>query len=94
MKISSLNRADAGQAGASAFTLAEMLIAMGIFSMVIASMVAVQLFGLRVYTLAATKLNATAGCRKALNQVREIAIRRPAPSPTLGCRPTRSAMPC
>jgi type II secretory pathway pseudopilin PulG len=62
---------DSRPAGAAAFTLAEMLITMGIFSMVIIAMVATQLFGLRIYTLAATKLNATAGCRKALNQVRD-----------------------
>jgi prepilin-type N-terminal cleavage/methylation domain-containing protein len=71
MKMLSLNRMDACRTGRSAFTLAEMLIAMGIFSMVIAAMVATQLFGLRVYTLAATKLSATAGCRKALNQIRD-----------------------
>src|ERR1035437_5293844 len=71
MKILSLNRMDSRRTGASAFTLAEMLIAMTIFTMVIAAMVATQLFGMRVYTLAATKLSATAGCRKALNQVRD-----------------------
>ena len=57
--------------GAPAFTLAEMMIAIAIFSMVIAAMVATQLFALRVYTLAATKLSATAGCRKALNTIRD-----------------------
>lgn len=71
MKILPFHWMNPRRAGASAFTLAEMLIAMGIFSMVIIAMVATQLFGLRVYTLAATKLNATAGCRKALNQVRD-----------------------
>ena len=34
-------------------------------------MIAVQIFGLRIYTLAATKLVATAGGRKALNQIRD-----------------------
>jgi type II secretory pathway pseudopilin PulG len=71
MKIFPLNRINSRRTGASAFTLAEMLIAMTIFTMVVAAMVAVQLFGMRVYTLAATKLSATAGCRKALNQVRD-----------------------
>jgi type II secretory pathway pseudopilin PulG len=71
MKILSLDRMYSRRTGASAFTLAEMLIAMGVFSMVIGGMIATQLFGLRVYTLAATKLSATAGCRKALNQVRD-----------------------
>jgi hypothetical protein len=32
---------------------------------------AIQLFGLRMYTLAATKSSATAGCRKALDQIRD-----------------------
>jgi hypothetical protein len=54
-----------------AFTFAEMCIAMGVFSMVVAAMVAVQLFGLRMYTLAATKLSATEGCRKTLNAIRD-----------------------
>ena len=71
MKTLAPPRTDSGRTGAAAFTLAEMLIAMGIFSMVIAAMVATQLFGMRVYTLAATKLSATAGSRKALNQIRD-----------------------
>ena len=54
-----------------AFTLAEILIAMGVFSMVVAAMFAVHLFGLRMYTLAATKLSATEGCRKTLNALRD-----------------------
>jgi hypothetical protein len=56
---------------ACAFTFAEMCIALGVFSMVVAAMVAVQLFGLRMYTLAATKLSATEGCRKTLNAIRD-----------------------
>ena len=71
MKILPFHQIDSRRTGASAFTLAEMLIAMAIFTMVIAAMIATQLFGLRVYTLAATKLSATAGCRKALNLIRD-----------------------
>ncbi len=71
MKSLSVRQINSSRAGEPGFTLAEMLIAMGIFSMVIAAMVAVQLFGMRVYTLAATKLSATAGCRKALNVIRD-----------------------
>lgn len=55
----------------SGFTLVEMWVTVGIFLMVIAGMVYIQLFGMRLYTLAATKLSATDGCRKALNQVRD-----------------------
>jgi len=54
------------------FTLAEMVITVGVFLFIFTGvMVAVQLFGLRIYTLAATKLVATAGGRKALNQIRD-----------------------
>lgn len=54
------------------FTLAEMVIAVGVFLFIFTGvMVAVQIFGLRIYTLAATKLVATAGGRQALNQIRD-----------------------
>lgn len=56
----------------SAFTLVEMLMSVGIFlGLFIGVMVAIQIFGLRVYTLAATKLTATADGRKAMNQIRD-----------------------
>jgi type II secretory pathway pseudopilin PulG len=56
----------------SAFTLVEMMMSVGIYLFIfIGVMVAIQLFGLRVYTLASTKLSATAGARKALNQIRD-----------------------
>ena len=54
------------------FTLAEMVITVGVFLFIFTGvMVAVQVFGLRIYTLAATKLSATAGGREALNQIRD-----------------------
>jgi hypothetical protein len=54
------------------FTLAEMVITVGVFLFIFTGvMVGVQIFGLRIYTLAATKLVATAGGRKALNQIRD-----------------------
>ena len=54
------------------FTLVEMVITVGVFLFIFTGvMVAVQLFGLRIYTLAATKLVATAGGRQALNQIRD-----------------------
>jgi hypothetical protein len=56
----------------SAFTLAEMVVSAGIYMVVfIGVVVAIQIFALRVYTLAATKLTATQGSRKALNQIRD-----------------------
>jgi hypothetical protein len=48
------------------------VITVGVFLFIFTGvMVAVQIFGLRIYTLAATKLVATAGGRKALNQIRD-----------------------
>ena len=56
----------------AAFTLAEMLISTGIYlAIMVGVIVAIQVFALRVYTLAATKLTATQGSRKALNQIRD-----------------------
>jgi type II secretory pathway pseudopilin PulG len=55
----------------SAFTLVEMMISVGVYLIIfIGVMVAIQIFALRVYSLAATKISATAYGRKALNQVR------------------------
>ena len=71
--MNSLNRTQTSSSsdGFRGFTLAEMLIAMGVFTMVIGAMVSLQLFGMRVYTLAATKLSATTGGRTVLNQIRD-----------------------
>ena len=71
MKLLLPNQIGPRRTADGAFTFAEMCIALGIFSMVVAAMVAVQLFGLRMYTLAATKLSATEGCRKTLNAIRD-----------------------
>jgi hypothetical protein len=49
-----------------------MLFAAGIYMFILVGVVvAIQIFALRVYTLAATKLTATQGSRKALNQIRD-----------------------
>jgi type II secretory pathway pseudopilin PulG len=54
------------------FTLMEMMVSTWIYSIIfVGVMFAIQLFGLRMYTLAATKSSATAGCRKALDQIRD-----------------------
>ena len=71
MKFLSPNRMVSRPTDARAFTLVEMMVALVIFTTVVATMVAVQVFGLRVYTLAATKLSATAGSRKAMNLIRD-----------------------
>jgi type II secretory pathway component PulJ len=70
MKLST--HISAGKGRHSAFTLVEMMIATGIYLILfIGALVAIQVFALRVYTLAATKLSATQGSRKALNQIRD-----------------------
>jgi type II secretory pathway pseudopilin PulG len=54
------------------FTLVEMMVSTYVYITIFLGMViAIQLFGLRVYTLAATKLSATASCLKAMNGVRD-----------------------
>lgn len=55
----------------AAFTLVEMMTGVGLFLVIFVGMiVGLQLFGLRVYTLAATKISATADARKSLNALR------------------------
>jgi len=53
------------------FTVVEMVIVAGTFTFLVGAMVCLQIFALRIYTLAATKLTATAGGREALNQIRD-----------------------
>jgi hypothetical protein len=54
------------------FTLMEMMVTCFIFLFIfVGGLVALQIFGLRVYTLGATKLSATAGALKVLNQIRD-----------------------
>ena len=71
MKLLLPNQIGPRRTAACAFTFVEMCIAMAVFTMVVAAMVAVQILGLRMYTLAATKLSATEGCRKTLNTIRD-----------------------
>ena len=72
MKLLSPNQICPRRMAACAFTLAEMLIAFWVFSiLVVAAICAIQLFALRIYTLAATKLSATETCRKTLNAIRD-----------------------
>lgn len=56
----------------SGYTLVEMMFVVGIYLFILVGvMTAIQVFALRVYTLAATKITATQGSRKALNQIRD-----------------------
>ncbi len=55
-----------------AFTLVEMMIASAIYiGIFLAALVAIQVYALRVYTLGATKLTATQGCRKTMDVLRD-----------------------
>jgi prepilin-type N-terminal cleavage/methylation domain-containing protein len=56
---------------ARGFTLVEMMISIGVFSLVILVTVATQIYATRVYTLTATKLNAMTNARMALNDIRD-----------------------
>jgi hypothetical protein len=53
------------------FTVVEMLLVAGIFAMLVTWMVSSQIYGMRVYTIAATKLVATAGARQVMTQLRD-----------------------
>jgi len=58
-------------AGQAAFTLAEIMTAVGLFSLVVIGVVYSQLFGMRMLNITATKLSACDGARKVLNCVRD-----------------------
>ena len=53
------------------FTLVEIYVVAAIFVILVVAMVASQFLAARVYTLAATKLTATASGRKAMNDMRD-----------------------
>jgi hypothetical protein len=55
----------------SAFTLAEIMTAMGLFSLVVIGMVYTQLFGMRMFNITSTRLSASDGARKVLDRVRD-----------------------
>ena len=59
------------RARTAGFTLVEIYIVSAIFLVLVGAMIALQIFGLQVYTLAATKLTATASGRKSLNEIRD-----------------------
>ena len=72
MKLFSNIQARTQRTNISAFTLVEMMVSVVVFLFIfIGVMVAIQVFGLRIYTLAATKLSATAGARQAVRIARK-----------------------
>ena len=64
----SLNLSRARVAG---FTMVEMCVVMALFTFLMIAIVAIQFFAAHVYTLAATKLTATASGRKVMNIIRD-----------------------
>jgi type II secretory pathway pseudopilin PulG len=56
---------------AAGFTVVEMLLVAGIFAVLVTWMVSSQIYGMRVYTLAETKLVATAGARQVITSLRD-----------------------
>ena len=59
------------RARVAGFTLVEIYVVMALFSFLVIAIVAIQFFAARVYTLAATKLTATAAGRKVMNTIRD-----------------------
>lgn len=59
------------RARAGGFTLMEIIIVSGLLVLLVLAITATQLFAMRIYTLAATKLTATAAGRKVMNNMRE-----------------------
>lgn len=55
----------------SAFTLAEIMTAMGLFSLIVIGMVYSQLFGMRMFSITSTRLGASDSARRVLNRVRD-----------------------
>jgi hypothetical protein len=55
----------------SAFTLAEILTATGLFSLVVIGLVYSQLFGMRAFNITSTRVSASDNARKVLNRVRD-----------------------
>ena len=53
------------------FTLVEIMVGIGIFTLVIAAMVSIQLLGMRFYALAATKITTTTDARQTINAIRD-----------------------
>ena len=69
MKLFSKNT---GKRTSQGFTLLEMMIASTIYlTIFIGALISTQIFAMRVYTLGATKLTATQGCRKTLDIFRD-----------------------
>jgi hypothetical protein len=55
----------------AAFTFAEIMTAMGLFSLVVIGVVYSQLFGMRMFNVTSTRVSASDNARKVLDRVRE-----------------------
>jgi hypothetical protein len=59
------------RAGQAAFTLAEIMTAMTLFSLVVIGIVYANLVGMRMFTITSTRLSASDGARRVLDRVRD-----------------------
>jgi len=59
------------RAAQAAFTLGEIMTAMGLFSLVVVGVVYSQLFGMRMFNVTSTRLSASDSARRVLDRVRD-----------------------
>jgi len=59
------------QGGQMAFTLPEIMIAIGIFSLIVVAVISSQLFGMKMFIMTQSKLSAANGARTVMNRVRD-----------------------
>ncbi len=71
MKVYPINFLPLPRRAVHAFSLIELMVAIGVFSLVVLGTVATQIYAMRVYTLAATKLSASEEARATMNDVRD-----------------------
>ncbi len=57
--------------GLLAFTLAEIMVAIGIFSLIVVAVISAQLFGMKMFIMTQSKLAASNGARAVLNRIRD-----------------------
>jgi prepilin-type N-terminal cleavage/methylation domain-containing protein len=71
MNILSVSQIGPPRRVARAFTLVEMMTAVGVFALLAAAVVATQMFAFRIYTLSANRLIITSDGRHVMDQIRD-----------------------
>src|SRR6185436_760591 len=59
------------QDGQMAFTLTEIMVAIGIFALIVVAVISSQLFGMKMFIMTRSKLTAANGARAVMNLVRD-----------------------